>query len=210
MGITMLSILLTMGSIRCENQTGSSVGCSVENQVEDSLLANENWMSVSKSAHIYSKVPSSVDYQFGRTFWNAFLTPIPRVIWPEKPIVRSDILVEFDILGLPPERRTGASPRIVGEFYLNWGWPGVFVGMFLLGWFLRRIWDWYQQSQSDFAVSAFAVIAVHMALRLPQGDFTGSFVPAMQGLITLMFVMLVGSFFAKSDRTESISTCSAL
>jgi hypothetical protein len=200
LGGIVLFILLAMGSLRCEHQTGSSAGCSVPNQIEGSLLANENWMSVTKTAHIARKVPDVVDFQYGRTFVSALVAPVPRVIWPDKPIVRSDILVGFEILELPSVRRTGAPPGIVGEFFLNLGWVGVVAGMVGLGWFLRRLWDWHQRNQSDFAVAVFAIIATHIALRLPGGDFVGSFLPAMQGLTILLFLTIAGSLFRKRTR----------
>jgi oligosaccharide repeat unit polymerase len=193
LGAGLLFIFLQMGSLRCEHQTGTSEGCSVSDQVEESLLANESWMSVTKTAHISSKVPQDVDFQYGRTFLTAFLAPIPRVVWSEKPTVRADNLVAQEILGLQRQNRPGAPPGIVGELYLNWSWPGVVGGMFLLGRFLRWLWEWHLRNQSDFAVAAFAVIVTHVALRLPAGDFVGSFLPTMQGLSILLFLKFAGS-----------------
>ncbi|MGC4192969.1 MAG: O-antigen polymerase [Thermomicrobiales bacterium] len=190
--IVALGVLLTMGSLRCEHQSGASETCGVEKEVEGSLLANENWLSVSKTYHIARKVPDVVGFQYGSTILGAMLAPIPRTIWESKPSVRSDILVGFQILELPPTRRTGASPGFIGELYLNLGLPAVVLGMGAMGYALRRLWDWLYETRSDFAISVFALAAVHIALRLPQGDFTGSMLPFLQGAFVVGAVLWFG------------------
>ena len=71
------------------------------------------------------------DYLLGESFLMFLVAPIPRVLWPEKPNVRIGPYVAQEILDF--RNRSGAPPSGIGEFYINFGWLGVLVGMFMLG-----------------------------------------------------------------------------
>ena len=77
---------------------------------------------------------STVEFMQGKTFVQALEVLVPRFLYPEKPdmnignwtgkafgaIAQSDDVTNF-------------SPTFIGEFYMNFGLTGVFVGMFLMG-----------------------------------------------------------------------------
>ena len=99
---------------------------------------------VSSVAAILCDTGRRVDYRYGDTL---ILAPIglliPRFIWPDKPSI--SIGREFgDVFRLKNslDVETEISPSIVGDFYWNFGVPGVVVGMFLFGagfqWYYRR------------------------------------------------------------------------
>jgi hypothetical protein len=84
---------------------------------------------------ILQRVGSSVEYQRGGTLWQFFTFFIPRVVWPDKPDSSAGQLFnrEFHI---SEDERTYISPTHLGELYWNFGWPGVFLGMPMIGFLL--------------------------------------------------------------------------
>jgi len=71
------------------------------------------------------------EFLFGQSFAMFLVAPIPRVLWPGKPNVRLGPYVAQELLDYRNE--SGAPPSGVGEFYINFGWTGVALGMLLLG-----------------------------------------------------------------------------
>ena len=83
---------------------------------------------------------ASVGPRYGKTFLNTLLLPIPRSMWEDKPkgfgaelteILRAKLLREDRIA---PEHSMAA--LINGEFYVNFGIPGLVLLPFAVGWFL--------------------------------------------------------------------------
>ena len=68
------------------------------------------------------------------------VNPIPRVLWPGKPVPRTQWEYTLYRWGVDIYEQGGnAMPSIVGQYYLNWGVGGVaFIGL-LLGVFVRWI-----------------------------------------------------------------------
>lgn len=83
---------------------------------------------------IVAKTGKEVQFQEGRTLVELPFFFIPRVIWPEKPDVSVGQLFnrEFRVSASPT---TYISTSFMGEFYWNFGWIGVFIGMFTIGLF---------------------------------------------------------------------------
>jgi oligosaccharide repeat unit polymerase len=93
--------------------------------------------------YITSKVPDPLPYQMGQSYIVALCAPIPRFLWPGKPSLDSGILI-VESRG-EVDKRTGQasytrSPGILGEMYLNFGLPGLFLLNALGGWLVRG-WD---------------------------------------------------------------------
>jgi biotin transporter BioY len=79
-------------------------------------------------------------------------------LWPEKPsgdyirIINNLYLVN-NYLGI------GAAVLNFGEYYLAFGWWGVFIGSFLLGWLARKLWNWYRSDRENPLVIITFVVA---------------------------------------------------
>jgi len=79
-------------------------------------------------------VPDAVAHAPGSSLYTTLLGPIPRGLWPEKP-VRADGRLNSYLFGAQGVRATDASVAysIAGSFYLDLGAPGVVLGAWLLG-----------------------------------------------------------------------------
>ena len=86
---------------------------------------------------------ASAGPRYGATFLNTLLLPVPRSMWEDKPkgfgaelteILRPTLLREERIA---PEHSMAA--LINGEFYVNFGVPGLILLPFAVGWFLAAL-----------------------------------------------------------------------
>jgi hypothetical protein len=84
---------------------------------------------------VIARVGNDVAYQGGDTLVHIFTSFIPRIIWPDKPDSSVGQLFnrEFQVSADP---NTYISATHLGELYWNFGWPGVVLGMFAIGFLL--------------------------------------------------------------------------
>jgi hypothetical protein len=81
--------------------------------------------------------PEIEPYRYGKTLLVALLSPIPRAIWPDKPIGLGKELTWY--LGpyyartYDPNRGLSITPTLVGDFYANLGVFGILLGGLVLG-----------------------------------------------------------------------------
>lgn len=101
------------------------------------------FLDPAKTAAIIDQSQAKNLFMHGESFAGAFFAPIPRIIWPEKPLVRIGPIVAQEILHY--ENNSGAPPGAVGEFYMNFGWTGIFCGMFLLGAISASLFNRFQR-----------------------------------------------------------------
>lgn len=74
-------------------------------------------------------------HDYGKLYLNALAMPVPRDLWPGKPIQISIQLRKFlygDMLG-------GAPPGLLGESFIAFGSIGVVLASIVLGWMVGRI-----------------------------------------------------------------------
>lgn len=107
--------------------------------------------------------PDNFEYLLGQSYYRILLTPIPRFVWPNKPINTESFIgsiVSPEILGY------SLPPGIQGDLYINFGFWGV-LGMFLYGMFFSKISHIY----SFFSLMISGISAVWI-FHLSRGGFT--------------------------------------
>jgi hypothetical protein len=78
----------------------------------------------------------SLDLQLGRTYVPILTFPVPRFLWPDKPLGGNAFFTERYYPGFFGEsrgERTETSISFAGETYMNFGVGGVAIGFFVLG-----------------------------------------------------------------------------
>lgn len=66
---------------------------------------------------------------------------IPRFLWPNKPYLNRGAWFSAFLSGTDPETvTTSTAITSAGELYWNFGWPGVLVGMYIIGALLSGVW----------------------------------------------------------------------
>lgn len=97
-------------------------------RIDDRL--NQNTL-VGRAVEYLSTRPE--EFAHGETIWEAILSPIPRALWPSKPIAAGsgDLVSRFT--GMQFDKDTTVGIGHVLEWYVNFGSTGVFLGSLFVG-----------------------------------------------------------------------------
>ncbi len=95
--------------------------------------------AVGITAVIVRDTPDRVPFQGGWSIGYVFASYIPRVLWPDKP--ETTVLGQWitSNYGPGPHITSHTAPSWVGEFYLNFGFPGIALGCMSLGILFRML-----------------------------------------------------------------------
>ena len=96
---------------------------------------NQGW----HTSMVLNHVPTVVDYKYGSDFLNDIISAIlPRFVWPDKRIV-NDYKRFNHFTGYSLIEGTAMSFGILGDFYLNFGFLGSFIALFIFGHIISRL-----------------------------------------------------------------------
>ena len=150
------------------------------------IRLNQNWL-VGKAL---LTTPHFVPFQDGRTILDAVYAVIPRAIWADKPAVggSGNYVAQHTMISFALGTSVGMGQVL--EFYINFGVPGVVVGFFLLGVFLRYLDIRFTQAllAADAGGILFFYIVGTSALQAG-GSLSEAFA-AVAGAIVLAFVLV--------------------
>ena len=183
LGIAVVCITMAVGAWRLWTMTGEqslgtdlqSLGASLS-QTLQTILAGRNLTDIDVLAWIVGPGHGQIGWLAGKSFLQVFLAPIPRSLFPAKP----------DDLGYTVFRAyTGTDfvnswhPSFVGELYLNFMFPGVIGGMFLLG--LISAWVEWRRARSSRpdVILLYAIYTAKFVMLLVTVDFLMSFLQAI-------------------------------
>ncbi len=162
-------------------------------ELVEQTLAGRDLMDISKTCHIINAVPETIDYRYGETLIGWVAAPIPKSMWPGKPLwaergVYLSRYIYGDRWGF-----TGIPPGLIAEFYWNLGWFGVVPGMFLFGMLWRMFFENYQANETNLNAVIVYTLVINRALLFTFGlDFgSGILKAAMDVVPFLVVVMLV-------------------
>ena len=108
--------------------------------LEDGLNAMTTRLAaLTMTAVVIHDTPDRVPYQGGWTLSYLVITFIPRVLWPGKPSFEVGQFITDNygvgVVGL----QTSTATSWIADFYMNFGVPGVVIGMIAMGLFLRMV-----------------------------------------------------------------------
>jgi len=131
-------------------------------------------------------VPSEVSHTYGTTYLLWMITPIPRSIWPEKPIVRIGGVLGEQVFGT--RETNGIPPGFVGEAYLNFGWLGIPLVALCFGVIFRKFFESYGRNcySSPRSILIYSILFVPIVFSSLSSDFTGFISRSGQIIIPLI------------------------
>lgn len=109
-------------------------------------------------AAVYEEVPTRTDFYKGSTFVSLLVAPVPRSIWPDKPVTDESGIVGRMLLG---PLGHGLPPTSAGLYYLNFGIAGIYLGFALTGLIHARLFSALLRSGADWGGVAYAILLVH-------------------------------------------------
>jgi hypothetical protein len=80
-----------------------------------------------------------VNYLRGDSIWDGVISLIPRLLWPEKPVVAGSPMIVSKMTGLRLSDKTSFGVGNVMEFQINFGVLGVIIGFLVLGWLIGTL-----------------------------------------------------------------------
>ena len=196
-----LAIFALMTSLRAAptSSAGESGGLSaLGGALADAAVFNRNLADPYVVDHIYHVVPDRIPYQNGATITTWVVAPVPRSLWPDKPVINTGPLLGDAIFGLT---RSGVPPGWVGDLYLNWGLPAVLAGSALIGWLLGQIDQW--RRRQSFYTPVFAVLYLPLAITftknvISKGLGSAIFNGGLQFALTVLCLVWLSAFAARS------------
>ena len=163
-GSVAVALFLVMSVLRNAGEDNPFEDLTLSHSVK-SLILNRNGPGLSKTAHIINHIPDTLEYQYGKTIAVWLIAPIPREIFPSKPLVHTGPVIGTRVYG---NRVSGVPPGLIAELYWNFHIPGIMFGMILVGWLLHSVYKLFQNCDIDPAILSpiylFAIVPVGFAI----------------------------------------------
>ena len=158
-GLAIFGILVFnyMTQLRLEKWAGQ--GAAQEQGVLDPLIFNRNLLDISKTGHVIQSVPENLEYKWGSSLSSILVAPIPRTLWPGKPVINVGKEIALKVYNVDPDLSMGIPPGLFAEFYLNFGAVGLIIGMFLFGRWLAVLYKTFTNHNIAYPSSILLYIA---------------------------------------------------
>lgn len=180
-----LVALLLLPMLASRDQSDSRFGHLVEK-----TLAGRDMMDISKTCHIINAVPENLEYRYGETLVGWLAAPIPRSMWPDKPMwaERGTYLAQ-SVFG-DKKGITGVPPGLIAEFYWNLGLVGVTLGMVLLGLVLKLLYvTFLRHDTNPTAILIYTIIVTRFTMFTLGNDLGTGILKAGLDLAPLFIVL---------------------
>ncbi|MBI5863998.1 MAG: oligosaccharide repeat unit polymerase [Planctomycetes bacterium] len=180
-------LVLYLGGTRGRRFHGKAGG-------EYEILSAQNYMDFLAGVTInyevaefaVQEIPSTRSYLWGSGFVPAFTFWIPRAIWSSKPVGTGWVVTTMWYHTEHPDNNLALT--IIGEWYANFGYFGVAVGMLLIGIIVRTINTWMRSNINNKVLwPAWLLVLPDFATEW-RGDFTSM---TVQGLLRIMMFLFL-------------------
>lgn len=147
--------------------------------------------------------PSVAPFQHGKTLGVFFLAFVPRVLWPGKPTITVGRYIT-DVYGSGPEINSNTAPTQLGEFFMNFGYPGIIGGMLLYGLLLRVAHEILLRGRPTTPALFVAVVVLFRLGIGFQGDTANNFAVTVTSIVPIILAHIaVRSLFPTRARPIS-------
>lgn len=145
-------------------------------------LFNEFKVSSVNLNYIFNLFPEKMSFQFGKTYLLDVLTLFDDNILGTTSWLKDALGLKFS--------GGGVTPTLIGEFYINWGLPGVIIGMLFTGAIFKKVEKSYRKSFNSLFLCCLFLGYIRPIIR---GGWANS-------IVTLLIYIIgycVCQFFAK-------------
>jgi hypothetical protein len=114
------------------------------------------------------------EHIWGKTYAEGCVVFIPRVIWPNRPHAMAEVITDM-VSGKgayqATTEKTARVTGLIGEAYINFGWPFVIIVMFIYGIIVRAVSVWVQNLPNTTAKAFWAPFMTLMVIYLFMWDW---------------------------------------
>ena len=198
-GVLAILSIAILGELR-QLRGGTQINISAASVVA-SIGDREN-AGFSLTARIIEQMPSDWNYQFGQTYMNWIFAPVPRSIWPDKPLISLGQEVKVFLFDRSVARGGGVPPSSAGEMYINFGLLALFLSpvfTFIGGVISKSVyWQLVRNNSTSFSIFVYAVLFMNVLPNLFWTQFSKSMVDLIKLLVILFVVRLIVRLFSSS------------
>ncbi|QEG22322.1 O-antigen polymerase [Mariniblastus fucicola] len=166
------------------------------------LLLNRHGPDIAVTSHIVQNIPHKLEYKHGETIAVWLLAPVPRELYPAKPLIHSGPVIGQTLYGL---NVSGVPPGMVAELYWNFHILGVIFGCVIFGVYMKITY----QTCKNLVADPVLVIPIYIYAVFPIAfkAVTHSIGPAVimpcVELVTVCFIVYVVSVTAQFAPAQS-------
>ena len=143
-------------------------------------------------------IPRFHPFLLGESFLYTLILPIPRLLWPQKPYPEY-LKILWKITG---GRYFGYAVPNIGEYYANFGIPGVIVFMFFLGFVFSLIYNFYTaNNKNPIVLMLYSVFYFFVFQIISRGYFPQVFVQAVYLFLPLITLYMLNTIYLKRSHT---------
>lgn len=142
-------------------------------------------------------------YYGGLTTVPLIVAFVPRFLWPEKPIIALGVWFALEIgaaVEVEEWFNNSVNMTIPGQLFLDYGWFGLFIGSFLVGFVLKMLWN-----SVGFYQKKFNLVGIFFGVYLLLTAFLGMGAD-LQILITFIAIYLSLLFISKVYKPKNENT----
>lgn len=181
-----------MGRFSYEDATESILENATFQGLYKRIIRADEITNIALVAHIVYTVPEKVAFLYGETFTYWLQLFLPDLYSDKSPggtkITAGLTVAEFLH---SPNRGSGLPPNFIGELFMNFGVPGVLLGMYLLGLCLRLIYSLYTYKRhSPYVLFVFAFLTINFGALLLRNDISTVLFVNLYGFIAATFAAL--------------------
>jgi oligosaccharide repeat unit polymerase len=175
-------------------------------EILDPLILNRSFLDLTKTSHIITNIPALFELEYGKTLITWLYAPIPRELWPEKPLIQYGPIIGKYIYGLDG---SGVPPGIIAELYWNFAIVGLIIGSFVIGWFLRRIYEWFSPvtTENGNHILIYVAVAIPFSFVLISNGLSYAITNSLPDMVIISIILY--SIRAETKRV-TISNFTAL
>lgn len=153
-------------------------------------VAGRDMMDITKTCHIINAVPSGIPYRYGETLVGWMAAPIPRSIWPDKPMwAERGVYLLSRVYG-DKGGIAGIPPGLVAELFWNLDVYGVVVGMFLFGLLIKLGYRSFRDTgTTEASVLIYTLLVTRFVLFSLGNDLGTGIVKTGLDLAPMLFLM---------------------
>ena len=158
----------------------------------------ENFDQLIRVKDIVKYVPEKLEYQYGKTFFNLLLKPIPSRIWPEKP-QGAGYYVTKSLYPKHFAANASIATSLLGELYLNFHIIGIVFGMFVFGFVVSGLYKFLVLNSPNF----YAVILYSLCFPYFFSELRGDFaVVTSFWIFELIFLIIALNYVSKKEKNR--------
>lgn len=153
---------------------------------------SQRLQNIDTPAIIMQRTPSEIPYAPpGQLLIAPIADLIPRILWPDKPILATGYQISQEYYQLPAEIYTSSSVTPEADLYRHGGWFPLMLGMFLLGCAIRIIDELTDPRRGMHG--AFLIILLFPSIVKAESDYT-TLLAGIPGIFLLWLAVIAISF----------------